>query len=276
MVESNKTSFSAAKLQDYLDCERRYELKYILEQSWPAIPSEPVLEIEENIRKGNSFHFLVHQYFSGISEDILKNSINDEDINSWFNSFLKFIHTLQIERSFSEFPVMYQFGSIQFSAVFDLIYSTKNGEIGIIDWKTSHISPRKSTLSLKIQSILYPFLLRETAHEFFPEIDLRAKNIFMRYWYPTSPQKEYIFPYDESIHEKNRTFLSSLADEILVKKTGEFSLTRDEKKCGYCIYRSLCNRGIDAANLLDLEENGLDEDNLTIDFDQLPELFANE
>ena len=46
--------FSANNLQDYLDCPRRFELKYILKQNWPAITSQPVLEMENRISNGQS------------------------------------------------------------------------------------------------------------------------------------------------------------------------------------------------------------------------------
>ena len=50
--------FSANNLQDYLDCPRRFELKYILKQNWPAITSQPVQEMENKILMGNRFHLL--------------------------------------------------------------------------------------------------------------------------------------------------------------------------------------------------------------------------
>ena len=37
MKPENDFIFSAHNLQDYLDCPRRFELKYILKQPWPAI-----------------------------------------------------------------------------------------------------------------------------------------------------------------------------------------------------------------------------------------------
>ena len=276
MQDRNKLTFSAAKIQDYWDCERRYELKYILEQSWPAISSEPVIEIEHNIRKGNQFHYLIHQFFSGISETALLNSIDQEEIMDWFNSFLLFNKTLQIEKAFSEFRLTSQIGEIRLSAVFDLIYLTQNDKVGIIDWKTSHLIQKKSTLAMKIQTILYPYLIKETFHEFLTGIDLLPENISMRYWYPSSPYEDFIFNYGQSTHEDHRAFLENVINEILGKNLGEFILTSDENKCGYCQYRSLCDRGIRAANILEIDDKGLEESGFLIDFDELPELSFDE
>lgn len=122
MAETNKNSFSAVKLQHFLDCERRYELKYLLEQSWPAVSSEPVIEIEENIRKGNKFHYLLYQFFSGVPENTLIQSINKKEIADWFKAFLVFHKTMQPKIVFPEFHLFGQIGAVRISAVYDLIY----------------------------------------------------------------------------------------------------------------------------------------------------------
>jgi hypothetical protein len=33
--------FTQSSLQDYLDCPRRFQLRYVLDQPWPAVESEP-------------------------------------------------------------------------------------------------------------------------------------------------------------------------------------------------------------------------------------------
>ena len=38
--------FSQASLNDYVECARRFQLRYLLEQEWPAVASEPLLERE--------------------------------------------------------------------------------------------------------------------------------------------------------------------------------------------------------------------------------------
>ncbi|MDO9546425.1 MAG: PD-(D/E)XK nuclease family protein [Pelolinea sp.] len=276
MAENNRCSFSAANIQDYLDCERRYELKYILEQSWPAISSEPVIEIEDNIRKGNKFHYLIYQFFSDVPENALIPSIEEKEIEEWFNSFLLFHKTIQLKMAFPEFRLTGQIGEARLSAVYDLIYLTQNNEIRIMDWKTSHYIPKKTALAVKVQTILYPYLLKETSHEFLPEISLSPENISMQYWYPSAPNEVFIFKYGRSTHENHRVFLENIINEILGKKVGEFALTNNERKCGFCPYRSLCNRGISASNMLELIDEVSEENDFLIDFDLLPELPFDE
>ena len=55
-------SFNQSSLQDYLDCQRRFELRYLLRLSWPAVEIEPALENERFLRRGSIFHRLVHQH----------------------------------------------------------------------------------------------------------------------------------------------------------------------------------------------------------------------
>ena len=272
MADTNKNSFSARKMQDYLDCERRYELRYILDQSWPGITSEPVLEIESNIRKGNEFHYLAHQFFTGIPEKTLVETIHDDIMFKWFENFLSFCKSLKAKYLYSEFRLTAHVGKNKLTAIYDLIYLNENDEIGIIDWKTSKFVPKKNTLKLKVQSILYPFILHEASAEFLPGSYYPPEKISMRYWYPASPTEEFIFTYGHSVHEEYRVFLEDIISEIQGKKIGEFELTNDEKKCGFCPYRSLCNRGLTASNYLKSESYLMDESDLSPDFDQLPEI----
>ena len=58
--------FSQQSLQDYVDCARRFQLKYVLGQRWPAIEQEPVEEREDFLERGSQFHLLVQRHLMGI------------------------------------------------------------------------------------------------------------------------------------------------------------------------------------------------------------------
>jgi hypothetical protein len=38
--------FSQTSLQDFSDCQRRFQLRYLQEQDWPAPVAEPMAEME--------------------------------------------------------------------------------------------------------------------------------------------------------------------------------------------------------------------------------------
>jgi len=66
--------FSQNSIQTYLDCPRRFELMFLLRQSWPAPITEPNLEFEKHLKLGERFHLLVQQYLAGIPENSLPNA----------------------------------------------------------------------------------------------------------------------------------------------------------------------------------------------------------
>ena len=47
--------FSQASLSDYADCARRFQLCYLLEQPWPAVQAEPLLERERVLALGQRY-----------------------------------------------------------------------------------------------------------------------------------------------------------------------------------------------------------------------------
>ncbi len=60
-------SFSQSSLQDYVDCPRRFQLRYIEHLAWPAIETEPLLENERRLREGQQlFHRMVQQHLIGL------------------------------------------------------------------------------------------------------------------------------------------------------------------------------------------------------------------
>ena len=61
--------FNQGSLQDYVDCPRRFQLKYIEQLAWPALDAEPALESENNFQQGAAFHRLVQQYLLGVSDE---------------------------------------------------------------------------------------------------------------------------------------------------------------------------------------------------------------
>jgi hypothetical protein len=246
--------FSANSLQDYLDCPRRFELKYILRQSWPAEESEPVLEFEHHIQLGSQFHQMVHQYLNGISQEILLQSIPDPDLENWFQNFLAYYTSLKFERIFSEFPLRLSINQSPVVAVFDLLGMTPDSDLWILDWKTSGKFPQKDNLASRIQTILYPYVALETAPTFMPGLVIPPEKIHMAYLYVHQDHQNLLtFDYSTEIHTKNRKFLENLISEILPKDSGSFECTSDERRCKFCVYRSLCERGVAAGNLKELD-----------------------
>ena len=81
--------FSQNSIQTYLDCPRRFELMFLLRQSWPAPITEPNLEFEKHLKLGERFHLLVQQYLAGIPEKLIEGSIVDPDLSRWWKNYFR-------------------------------------------------------------------------------------------------------------------------------------------------------------------------------------------
>ena len=266
--------FSANNLQDYLDCPRRFELRYILKQNWPAITSQPILEMENRIQMGNRFHQLAHQYLSSISKVLLKDSIDDPELGLWFNNFQEYIQKYLDPPFFSEFTVIMPFGGFRLIAVFDFITFLDTNKILIADWKTTSRLPKKEVYLQSVQSHLYPFLAFETRINYFPQSSiLQYQDLSMEYWFPGFPEKTITREHSAANHSSSRELLSSLISEISQKEPGYFEKTSNDKRCAFCQYRSLCERGIQAG-ISDDSENDIESDLISddLDFDQIEEI----
>lgn len=241
--------FSANNLQDYLDCPRRFELKYILKQNWPAISSQPVQEMEFRIQQGNRFHQIVNQFLSNIPIDTLKHSITDPDLSAWFTGFQEFIKPYLKYPYHSEFLLTMPLEGHRLIAVFDFITQISDSEILIIDWKTTTRRPKKEIYLQTIQFLLYPLIAFENQKIIFPKNDpLVDKMISMTFWFPNFPESTLTNTLSYADQQSSRKVISNLISEIAKKELGEFEKTANEKHCAYCHFRSLCERGIAAGH----------------------------
>jgi CRISPR/Cas system-associated exonuclease Cas4 (RecB family) len=265
--------FSAKNLQDYMDCPRRFELKYILKQSWPAITSQPVQAIEYKIQMGSRFHQLAHQYLSGIPGNLLKTFIGDPDLIFWFGKFQEHIQPNLIFPYFSEFTITMPFEGFRLIAIFDFITLVGDKKIVIKDWKTTTRIPKRELYLQSIQTFLYPLMVFETRSHIFPSVDfLQQEDISMEYWFPAFPEKTITLEYSRINYDTSHEILSSLINEIAIKAPGTFTKTTNDKRCAFCQYRSLCERGIQAGKFEEDDEPADEAVKDYLDFDQIDEI----
>ena len=133
--------FSQASLQDYCDCPKRFELKYIKHLSWPSVGVNPMAENEKNTYRGNLFHKIVYQHLMGISTEKLSEMIKDIELEKWWRNYLKYEPALIGER-YPEILLSTSIGSHILIAKYDLIL-LQDGRAIIIDWKTSQKKQKK-------------------------------------------------------------------------------------------------------------------------------------
>jgi CRISPR/Cas system-associated exonuclease Cas4 (RecB family) len=276
-MEKAKTvlHLSQSNLQDFSECPRRFELKVIDNISWPAAYLEPLSQLEQATEIGNKFHQLCHQYFTGIDQDSLNRSISNPDLKIMWESFSTFAKGLQDENRFPEIILSTPFLGHQLIAKYDLVLKTNNGKFIIYDWKTSTQKPTRTLISQRFQTFLYPYILVKTGNSIFKKEQPSPKNISMNYWYPMSSDPEEIFPYSDTLYSENTDQLTEIISEIdgYVNSGKIFPMTIDRKLCGKCVYRSLCERGIQAGKFDPITEiDGEDLSGVHFDLDNISEI----
>lgn len=269
-------SFSQSNLQDYIDCPRRFELRYIQRLSWPAIEIEPALENERFLRRGSVFHRLVHQHQIGIPESALHPFAVEPELAAWWEAYLQAAPQLlqDCTRKIPEVSLTTALAGQNLLAKFDLLCELADGSLRILDWKTSRFAPHRRKLAERMQSQVYPYVLVRAGERLLGR-PVQPEQVQMVYWYTSQPEQPVIFSYDQAQYDRAEQLLESLIQRIVAQPAGEFLLTSDETRCRLCTYRSLCRRGVEAGELGEvLAETELSETDLlaSLDFDQIGEI----
>lgn len=271
--------FSQSSLQDYLECPRRFELRYLKRLQWPAIKSEPVLEHERRILLGERFHHTVHQSILGVPPEMLEASLDEPELAAWWGHFVRsaLVESLP-EKRLPEKTVTAFWEGFHFIAKYDLLAIEPGKRAVIVDWKTSVKRQPSALLQNSVQSRLYPFLLVLAGGFLNDGQPVEPEQVEMIYWFANFPEQPEHFRYSEERYQADREFLRSVTGQIAQTPEGMFLLTDDVRKCRFCNYRSLCDRGEKAGSLAELAEEedesgpdagrGIDD----IDFDQIGEI----
>ena len=82
--------FSQGSLQDYADCPRRFQLRWVLMQPWPGLITDGPSEFERHLQRGAELHHLAHQHARGIDVERLSAMVaHDHTLGRWWQTFSK-------------------------------------------------------------------------------------------------------------------------------------------------------------------------------------------
>lgn len=256
--------YSQDNLQDYIECARRFQLRYLLRQQWPAPLAEPLQDAETEIRLGDEFHRLVERHYLGL--DVMP---PPGLLSEWWRAFEA--HPPQdmpdaIRKP--EAPYSIPFSTRRLVAKYDLLVIEPGKRIVIIDWKTARHRPSRKTLEARLQTAVYRYVAVEAlAHDFGSTVPPSAVQLI--YWFTTAPEKPERFGYDAAQHAAAGHYLRDLVAKIEQHTEPIWPLTDDLRRCEHCNYRSFCERGSHAAPLADPDQPG---ENLTFDLADVPEI----
>jgi CRISPR/Cas system-associated exonuclease Cas4 (RecB family) len=262
---------SQSSLQDYMDCARRFKLRYLDRLSYPAVETEPTLENEKHLQEGEYFHRLVQQHLVGIPADQVAKLANRPNLQRWWENFQSFRETNlpSLTNCLPEVTLSAPLGSYRLLAKYDLI-AIENDKARIYDWKTYRKRPRSEWLSARMQTRVYRALLVKAGAHLNHGKPFEPEQIEMIYWFADFPNEPAHLPYTSAQFKRDWDTLDKLAEEIA--SAPDYPLTEDRQKCAYCTYRSYCERGTRAGDM-DQAEAEMEADSLfDVDFEQIGEI----
>jgi PD-(D/E)XK nuclease superfamily len=261
--------FSQSSLQDYADCPRRFQLRYLERLEWPAIEAEPVGEFESRQQEGLVFHRLVQQHLLGLPAELVAASARSPDLQRWWHNFLA--ADLDLEGCTVR-PELNLFAAIRrhrLVAKYDLV-AIRDGEATIYDWKTYARRPSNESMEARWQTKVYRALMARAATATSSGSPPSADSIRMVYWFSEFPADPAIFTYDARQFQTDWAAIEKLVREI--SSARDFPLTDNRKRCRFCAFRSYCDRGKEAA-AWDASAAELDAgDVFDISFDEIDEI----
>lgn len=284
--------FSQSSLQDYVDCQRRFQLRYIQQRTWPAVEAEPAKDNELYMQRGSQFHHMAHQYWLGVEAEKISGQVEEDEILSrWWENFANHpgfetlgvrLPEINLSAPIAGFRIMAKYDllllqTLRVSENNDKIQDGKEDPKGfkatIYDWKTSQKQPKREWLIHRLQTRVYPYLLAKAGAPLNAGNSINPEQIEMVYWYADFPDQPARFPYSKKQLDEDEAYLSKLISEIQSLGQGDAPLTEDERRCKFCVYRSLCNRGVEAGPLNEIDDLSEGEGfEVELDFDDIAEI----
>lgn len=266
---------SQHSLQDFVDCNRRFQLRYLKQIAWPTVKAEPVEKWETQQRLGQQFHHMAHQHALGIPSERIEAGIDDEDLRRWWHNFTAAPPpNLPAGLRRAETTLIASLASHRLMARYDLLAADPGERWVIVDWKITRPT-KPERLRERLQSVVYPYVLVEAGSTLNGGRPVAPEQVTLIYWFADAPDDPLTLPYDAARHAANRQRLTALIDEIeaLCRKNVEtWPLTPEARTCKFCTYRTLCNRSTATDDLEEMDEEPETDDLLTIDIDQIAEI----
>jgi CRISPR/Cas system-associated exonuclease Cas4 (RecB family) len=264
--------FSQGNLQDYVDCQRRFQLRHVLMQPWPALITEPALEAERQAQRGADLHHLAHQHSLDLDAGRLAATIHDEVLARWWHTYLTYPPPdLPETVRRAEVEIAAPLAGYRLVAQYDLLAVEPGERLVVVDWKAVLNRPSRAVLARRLQTRVYRYLAVKAGAAFNGGKPPQPEQVEMFYWFAEFGGAIERFPYDADQHTADGDYLAGLIAEIAAHSEPIWPLTPDERRCRFCNYRSLCERGAIAAFLDDLEDD-LEPPEVTIDLEQIAEV----
>ena len=267
MPPTNLLLLSRAKLQAFLACPRRFQLRSLKHLPWPAVPNDA--QSAEMMSRGQQFHLLMERHFLGLNPSL--SSVGDEVVSGWFQAFKESKLRLPNGRYLPEHRLTVPIGDHLLLGRFDLLIVGEQEDgapfAHIYDWKTGK-ARHESVLRQDWQTRLYLALLAEGGGALWPKgrfpnarHSIQPEYITMTYWYATEPELPRVIVYSQAEHTRNWAEIQTIVaqiDEHLAQD--EWPKTDDWVHCRHCAYQVYCGRQAADVNQRELVDEPVADD----------------
>jgi predicted RecB family nuclease len=254
---------SQSSLQDYVDCPRRFQLRYLEHCRWPAPETADALEFERSMQSGHAFHRLMRQLYSGVPRALLEPiAATDVDLRRWWANYCDApppdlpqgvqeaeatLATTLCTRSPAA-PAR-----VRLEARYDLLTGMPGERWTIVDWKTGRKRATRGWLQSRLQTRIYPLVLVRGGATFNAGQPIAPESVEMLYWFAEFPAQPERFIYSADALAADESYLEGLLADLIVQ-AGEFPKTPERRLCRFCVYRSLCWEDVQAGLLAEAED----------------------
>ncbi|MEN6478599.1 MAG: PD-(D/E)XK nuclease family protein [Anaerolineales bacterium] len=247
--------FSQHSLRTYQRCPRRFRLKYIDRQAWPAPEAEDADAYRQHLEAGLVFHQWIARALLGIPT-VGHDTTLHPDLAAWWEAWQQAdLSALPVGRREVELPLVVPLGAYRLYARFDLLALGATGEAVIVDWKTLAHEPDSAALRRSLQTRVYQYALVAAGHVITGGAPLDPEQVQMRYWFANTGSWV-VLPYSRAAHQQNGRELLALAERIAAATREDLVRTDDAWQCATCGYRTLCEREVPSAEVAGRAEAG--------------------
>jgi predicted RecB family nuclease len=254
---------SQSSLQDYVDCPRRFQLRYLEHCLWPAPETADGLEFERWMQSGHAFHRLLRQRYSGVPPALLEPiAASDKDLRRWWANYCA-APPANLPQDVQEAEVTLATTlctasctaprCVRLEARYDLLTGAPGERWIIVDWKTGRKRAPRAWLQSRLQTRIYPLVLVRAGAGFNNGQPIAPDGVEMMCWFAEFPAQPEHFAYSAEALAADEAYLQGLLAEI-VAQAGEFPKTPERRLCRFCVYRSLCWEDVQAGRLAEAED----------------------
>jgi CRISPR/Cas system-associated exonuclease Cas4 (RecB family) len=264
--------FSQHSLNTYLQCPRRFYLKYVERQPWPVPESEEPQRYQEHLERGRVFHQWIARHALGLEMSLIVAANSDPQLAAWWAAFQTFdLGALPGDLREPELPVVVPLGDYRLYARYDYLALDVGGDAVIVDWKTLDPRPLPATLNSRAQTRVYLYTLVAAGHVLTGGAPIAPERASMLYWFAAYPNESEHVLYDRARYQRDGDYLRALVTRIANQPPEAFERTQRQSLCAHCLYRTLCYR--DEPTAEGELQAWLDEDlDYALDLEDVPEL----